>query len=113
MSLAPHEKRVLARIENTLRSTDPELATMLARFSVPGLWKIRRQELRWQLTKVYLAAVLFAVTAAGLMLWALLFAPAHQQQCASQGQQGLPGLTFTACAPAHSGPASGSHPSGK
>lgn len=109
MSLAPREKRALARIEDSLRSTDPELATMLARFTVPGRWRIRRQELRWQLTRVYLAAVFFAITAAGLVLWALLSAPAHQQQCSSQAQQGLPGLTFAACAPVHSGPASGGH----
>jgi len=105
MSLKPHEKRVLAGIESTLCRTDPELATMLAEFTVPRRWKIRR-ELRWRPIKVYLAATVFAITAA-LVLWGLLSTPAHQQQCAPQ-RQGLPGLTFAACAPVHGGPASGS-----
>lgn len=104
MSLKPHEKRVLASIENSLCRTDPELATMLAKFTVPRRWKIRRQQLRWRPVKVYLTATIFAITA-GLALWGLLSIPAHQQQCAPQ-RQGLPGLTFAACASVHSGPAS-------
>jgi hypothetical protein len=99
MNLAPHEKRILAGIENSLRSTDPALATMLARFTVPGWRKTRLLGLPRRFTKVSLTAVFFAFAAAGLMLWTLLSAPAHQQ-CSSP-QQGLPGLTFTACAPAH------------
>lgn len=35
MSLAPHEQRVLATIETSLRSTDPALATMLETFKLP------------------------------------------------------------------------------
>lgn len=103
MDLAPHEKRVLASIENSLRSTDPALATMLTRFTVPRWRKILRPGLPRRLTTVSLTAVFFAFAAAGLMLWTLLLvpsAPAHQQQCSSP-QQGLPGLTFAACAPAH------------
>jgi Protein of unknown function (DUF3040) len=111
MSLAPDEKRALALIENSLRSTDPVLATMLARFTVPGQWKIRRQGSRWQQTMLCLPVVFLVIAAAGLVLLALLCIPAHQQRCASQSQQGLPGLTFAACTPAHGGPAPGSHPS--
>jgi len=103
MSLKPHEKRVLAGIENTLCRTDPELATMLANFTVP---KIRHPQLRWRPVKVYVTATVFAIAAA-LVLWGLLSIPAHQQQCAPQ-RQGLPGLTFAACAPVHGGPAYGS-----
>jgi len=103
MSLKPHEKRVLAGIENTLCRTDPELATMLANFTVP---KIRHPQLRWRPVKVYVTATVFAIAAA-LVLWGLLSIPARQQQCASP-RQGLPGLTFAACAPVHGGPASGS-----
>jgi len=106
MSLKPHEKRVLAGIENTLCRTDPELAAMLATFTVPRRWKIRRPQLGWRPVKVYLTATVFAIAAA-LVLWGLLSIPAHQQQCAPQ-RQGLPGLTFAACAPVHGGPASGS-----
>jgi peptidoglycan/LPS O-acetylase OafA/YrhL len=36
MSLAPREQRLLARIEHTLRSTDPRLARMLATFRLPA-----------------------------------------------------------------------------
>ena len=106
MSLKPHEKRVLAGIETMLYRTDPELATMLATFTVARRWKIRRPELRWRPVKVYLTATVLAITA-GLVLWGLLSIPAHQQQCAPQ-RQGLPGLTFAACAPVHGGPAYGS-----
>ena len=105
MSLKPHEKRVLAGIENTLCRTDPELAAMLATFTVPRRWKIRRPQLGWRPVKVYLTATVFAIAA--LVLWGLLSIPARQQQCASP-RQGLPGLTFAACAPVHGGPASGS-----
>jgi|SRR5579875_2320451 len=35
MSLAPSERRALARIEHLLRSSDPALARMLATFSHP------------------------------------------------------------------------------
>jgi len=107
MSLKPHEKRVLAGIENMLCRTDPELATMLAEFTVPRRWKIRRRELRWRPVKVCLTATVFAITAA-LVLWGLLFIPARQQQQCAPQRQGLPGLTFTACAPVHGGPSSGS-----
>jgi hypothetical protein len=107
MSLKPHEKRVLAGIENTLCRTDPELATMLATFTVARRWKIRRPELRWRPVKACLTTAVLAITA-GLVLWGLLSIPARQQlQCASQ-RQGLPGLTFAACGPVHGGPASGS-----
>ena len=101
MDLAPHEKRVLASIENSLHSTDPALATMLTRFTVPGWRKILRHGLPRRLTTVSLTAVFFAFAAAGLTLLLVLSAPAHHQQCSSS-QQGLPGLTFAACAPAHS-----------
>jgi len=102
MDLAPHEKRVLASVESSLRSTDPALATMLTKFTVPRWRKILCQGLSWRLTTVFLTAVFFAFAAAGLMLLTLLSAPAHQQQCSSsQGQHGLPGLTFAGCAPAH------------
>jgi Protein of unknown function (DUF3040) len=36
MSLAPSERRALARIESLLRSSDPGLATMLATFTHPA-----------------------------------------------------------------------------
>ena len=36
MSLAPREQRLLARIEHSLRSTDPRLARMLATFRLPA-----------------------------------------------------------------------------
>jgi hypothetical protein len=36
MSLAPREQRVLAKIEHSLRSTDPRLAHMLATFTLPA-----------------------------------------------------------------------------
>ncbi|HEY2575228.1 MAG TPA: DUF3040 domain-containing protein [Streptosporangiaceae bacterium] len=36
MSLAPGERRALARIETLLRSSDPGLATMLATFTHPA-----------------------------------------------------------------------------
>ena len=110
MSLAPREKRVLADIEDSLRSTDPRLATMLAGFTVPRWWKIR-QALSWQLAKICLTAIFLAATAAGLVLFGLLSAPARQQQCASP-HQGLPGLTFAACPPPRGGPPSGTHPPG-
>jgi hypothetical protein len=36
MSLAPSERRALARIESLLRSSDPRLAAMLATFTHPA-----------------------------------------------------------------------------
>ena len=36
MSLTPAERRALARIEDSLRSSDPGLAAMLATFALPG-----------------------------------------------------------------------------
>jgi Protein of unknown function (DUF3040) len=36
MSLVPREQRVLARIEHSLRSSDPRLAHMLATFTLPA-----------------------------------------------------------------------------
>lgn len=44
MSLAPREQQVLARIEDSFRSTDPWLATMLATFTVATS---RRDIPRW------------------------------------------------------------------
>jgi hypothetical protein len=37
MSLAPHERRALASIEESLGSSDPRLAAMLATFTLPSL----------------------------------------------------------------------------
>jgi hypothetical protein len=50
MSLAPREQRVLAKIEHSLRSSDPRLASMLASFTLPafrgGITHLFRRRLR-------------------------------------------------------------------
>jgi hypothetical protein len=71
MGLRPAERRVLDKIENSLRHSDPQLARMLGRFSVPltrgGLMVMARRPRRLRLViaaAVGLAAVIFLVVAA-------------------------------------------------
>jgi Protein of unknown function (DUF3040) len=99
MSLAPHERRVLADIENSLSGTDPALATMLATFTVAGSRKIRRP--RWPgrqaRTGVVIALILMALAA--LIIWGLLATASHPPRCAPHGRQDHSSGTVVTCAP--------------
>jgi hypothetical protein len=82
MSLAPHERQALNRIESAMYQTDPVLATMLSTFKVPRSRRLRSTTW-WRLDR--LTATVLVVAAAFLLALglALLTAPgsAHQPPC--------------------------------
>jgi hypothetical protein len=73
MSLAPGEQRALARIEDSLRTSDPQLAMMLATFSVLVTRRTRRCRCRacsppWRLRLRGLVMTLLAAAVIGLLV---------------------------------------------
>jgi hypothetical protein len=76
MSLAPAERRALARIEDSLCRSDPGLARMLTRFRLPitcGGWTIAARRLR---RARLLVPLILAVTIV-LYVLAIVLAPRH------------------------------------
>jgi Protein of unknown function (DUF3040) len=69
MSLAPAERRALARIEDSLCRSDPGLARMLTRFRLPitrGGWKVlarRPRQLRLFVPLIFAVTVVLCVLA--------------------------------------------------
>jgi hypothetical protein len=73
MSLAPSERRALARIEHTLRNNDPKLAALMAIFTVLTSRRYRiphwtwlspwRPRLRYIIPAAIAVAVIFLTTA--------------------------------------------------
>lgn len=74
MSLAPGERRALARIEDDLRRCDPRLADMLATFALPASRRLMyrgRRLLWWRPRKPFMLAAA-VLTAVGLVIISLL-----------------------------------------
>lgn len=117
MSLVPSEREVLARIEDSLRSSDPRLATMLTTFSLPGyggtvlIWMRRcLQQLRYK----RLVLVTIAVVAVTLAMIGLLpHAGSSRSPCAPGGRQLIVAGQVRSCPPAGDGaPSALHHPTG-
>jgi Protein of unknown function (DUF3040) len=72
MSLAPREQHLLARIEHSLRSTDPRLARMLATFTLPafrgGLAHLFRSRGREFVPPALALVVISAIICCGMLL---------------------------------------------
>jgi peptidoglycan/LPS O-acetylase OafA/YrhL len=72
MSLAPREQHLLARIEHSLRSTDPRLARMLATFTLPafrgGLAHLYRSRGREFVPPALALVVIGLIICCGLLL---------------------------------------------
>jgi hypothetical protein len=72
MSLAPREQHLLARIEHSLRSTDPGLARMLATFTLPafrgGLAHLYRSRGREFVPPALALVAIAAIICCGLLL---------------------------------------------
>jgi hypothetical protein len=99
MSLAPAERRALDGIEDSLRRSDPRLARMLTRFSLPlsrGGLAIQARRIRQR--KLLIVSVLAVATLAVVVLTAL-HRPAPPVPCAAAGAAGLvaPGTQASAC----------------
>jgi hypothetical protein len=105
MSLAPHERRALASIEDSLGGSDPRLATMLATFTLPSL----RSELsggkrlirRMARAKCLLLVGLAIVAVCAIVMYALL--RTSDGGAASCGQVNWPaavGAQTLSCPPA-------------
>ena len=102
MSLAPAERRALAEIEDSLCRSDPGLARMLRRFSVPiargGLMVLARRLPRpgsiHPLTIVVIAVI--------LLVLAIVLSPAAPPSCdVHGGTRFAVGTQVSGCPPAH------------
>ncbi|MFY9927112.1 MAG: DUF3040 domain-containing protein [Streptosporangiaceae bacterium] len=99
MSLAPAERRALDGIEDSLRRSDPRLARMLTRFSLPlsrGGLVILARSIRQR--RLLVVSVLTVATLAVVVV-AALHRPAPPVPCAAAGTVGLvaPGTQASAC----------------
>lgn len=76
MSLAPHERRALASIEESLGSSDPRLAAMLATFTLPSLHNEvsgGKRLIRWMArAKRFVLVALAFVAVCAIVMFALL-----------------------------------------
>jgi hypothetical protein len=72
MSLAPREQRALAKIEHSLRSSDPRLARMLTSFTLPafrgGIAHLFRYRLRDFVPPVLAMVAISLIICGGLLL---------------------------------------------
>jgi hypothetical protein len=97
MSLAPSERRALDKIENSLRHSDPRLARMLARFTVPisrgGLMVMMRGPRR---IKPLIVSVI-ALTAISLLVLAVLHSPGTVLPCSASSGSGFTTSTRPSC----------------
>lgn len=97
MSLAPREQRLLARIEHSLRSTDPRLARMLATFTLPafrgGLSHLFRSRGREFILPAFALVVIGAIMCCGLLL-----SPSGRVPCTYRGIAAGPVRTCRAAA---------------
>jgi hypothetical protein len=104
MSLAPSERRALARIENSLSSSDPGLATMLATFTLPTFdggtprWKcLLRRIVRIPIPFILAGLVLAAMSA--IIVGALLRSGPGDPLCTPSTRAIAGGQTLS-CPPA-------------
>jgi peptidoglycan/LPS O-acetylase OafA/YrhL len=99
MSLAPAERRALDGIEGSLRRSDPRLARILTRFSLP-LFRGGLAILARRLRRPRLAIVsALAVAAVAVLVVAALHTPEPPVPCAAAATSGLlgPGAQASAC----------------
>jgi|ERR1700761_360407 hypothetical protein len=89
MSLAPAERRALDKIEDSLRHSDPQLARMLRRFTVPithgGLVILARRPGRLRL----MVMLSVAVAMVAVLVFAALHGPAGVTPCSPAASTGL------------------------
>jgi hypothetical protein len=85
MSLAPSERRALARIENLLRSSDPGLATMLATFTHP---KHRDGFLTWRRLKRFVPVALAITGICLIVVGGILLGRGGRSVCDSSNLRG-------------------------
>ena len=103
MSLAPRERQALAGIENSLSSSDPRLATMLATFTLPAFrgripgWKSWvRRTLR---AKRFIVAAAALIAICVIVINGLLSSGHGHQSCEPDTRVITSGQTLT-CPPA-------------
>lgn len=85
MSLAPSERRALARIEILLRSSDPGLATMLATFTHP---KHRDGLFTWRRIKHFVPVTIAVTIICLVILGGILLGHTGRSVCDSSNLRG-------------------------
>lgn len=95
MSLAPREQRVLAKIEHSLRISDPRLAHMLATFRLPAF----RGGIRLRI-KDFAPPVLAMVAIGVIIVSGLLLSHTGRASCALRGERPVAAGRLSVCQPA-------------
>jgi hypothetical protein len=101
MSLAPSERKALARIENLLRSSDPGLATMLATFTHP---KHRDGVFTWRRLKYFIPVTLAIAGICLIIAGGILLGRGSRSVCDSRTMRGTVTWQLSDCSaqsPAH------------
>lgn len=117
MSLAPAERQALARIEDSLRRSDPRLASMLTRFRLPllrgglrrrlppfgGGWRRLTRRLRRRLGPLIVLVV--TLTVVTLLVVAAVLSPGKSPHCSVRTGPGFANAVgrVIGCPPASSG----------
>jgi hypothetical protein len=122
MSLAPAERKALARIEDSLCRSDPELAAMLARFSLPGprlsfpglrrLLSGASVSRRWPRLRRFMLVPAVGFLAVLAAVIAVLLSPTAQSACGAR-TEGFAVVQVSACKPASGAPTKAPHPAAK
>ena len=99
MSLAPREQRVLARIEHSLRISDPRLAHMLATFRLPA-FRGGIQHLVRLRVKDFVPPVLAMVAIGVIIVSGLLLSRTGRASCAARGERPVAAGRLSVCQPA-------------
>jgi hypothetical protein len=99
MSLAPREQRVLAKIEHSLRSSDPRLAHMLATFSLPAFRGGIQHLLRLRF-KDFVPPALALVAISLIICGGLLLSHTGPASCALHSARPIAAGRLSTCQPA-------------
>lgn len=102
MSLVPAERRALARIEYSLSRSDPRLASMLTRFSLPTSRGGRIVTVRRLARLRPFLPAMIAVIVVFLFVVAIVFSPATPSPCSARSEPGFAAVTeqVSGCPPA-------------
>jgi hypothetical protein len=98
MSLVPREQRVLARIEHSLRSSDPRLAHMLATFTLPAFRGGIKLVLRLRF-KDFVPPALAMVAISLIIAGGLLLSHTGRTTCSLPGARPIAAGRLTTCQP--------------
>jgi len=98
MSLVPREQRVLAKIEHSLRISDPRLAHMLATFTLPA-FRGGIQHLFRLRVKDFVPPALAMVAIGLIIAGGLLLSRPSRSTCASPGARPVAAGRLSTCQP--------------